>query len=99
MKAIVIGILASFFFAFTFVLNRAMDLGGRSWFGVHHYGIILWFQCYYLLLCMRELKATLSIYEKQSERMVSMEYRWFGHAPLSFLEVVFGKLQSLQGFC
>ncbi|MED2486195.1 hypothetical protein P4185_35770, partial [Bacillus thuringiensis] len=26
MKAIVIGILASFFFAFTFVLNRAMDL-------------------------------------------------------------------------
>ncbi|MCP1398976.1 MULTISPECIES: multidrug resistance efflux transporter family protein [Bacillus cereus group] len=31
MKAIVIGILASFFFAFTFVLNRAMDLEGGSW--------------------------------------------------------------------
>ncbi|MED3202303.1 DMT family transporter [Bacillus toyonensis] len=31
MKAIAIGILASFFFAFTFVLNRAMDLEGGSW--------------------------------------------------------------------
>ena len=31
MKAIAVGILASFFFAFTFVLNRAMDLEGGSW--------------------------------------------------------------------
>ncbi|MFY0544319.1 multidrug resistance efflux transporter family protein [Brevibacillus sp. H7] len=31
MRAIVLGIFASFFFAFTFVLNRAMDLGGGSW--------------------------------------------------------------------
>lgn len=31
MKAIVLGILASFFFAVTFVLNRAMDLSGGSW--------------------------------------------------------------------
>lgn len=31
MKAIIYGILASFFFAFTFVLNRAMDLTGGSW--------------------------------------------------------------------
>lgn len=29
--AIVLGILASFFFAMTFVLNRAMDLSGGSW--------------------------------------------------------------------
>lgn len=31
MKAISIGILASFFFASTFLLNRAMDLSGGSW--------------------------------------------------------------------
>lgn len=31
MKAIALGILASFFFAVTFVLNRAMDLSGGSW--------------------------------------------------------------------
>jgi uncharacterized membrane protein len=31
MKAIAVGILASFFFAFTFVLNRSMDLEGGSW--------------------------------------------------------------------
>ncbi|PLS17178.1 hypothetical protein CVD28_14090 [Bacillus sp. M6-12] len=30
-KAISLGILASLFFAFTFVLNRAMDLSGGSW--------------------------------------------------------------------
>lgn len=31
LKAITLGILASFFFAVTFVLNRAMDLSGGSW--------------------------------------------------------------------
>lgn len=31
MKAILLGVLASFFFAFTFVLNRSMELGGGSW--------------------------------------------------------------------
>ncbi|MBO1625705.1 DMT family transporter [Bacillus arachidis] len=31
MKAIAAGVLASFFFAFTFILNRAMDLQGGSW--------------------------------------------------------------------
>lgn len=31
MKVIVLGIVAAFFFAFTFVLNRAMELDGGSW--------------------------------------------------------------------
>ncbi|MCR8927802.1 multidrug resistance efflux transporter family protein [Priestia megaterium] len=31
MKPLLLGIVASFFFAFTFVLNRAMDLSGGSW--------------------------------------------------------------------
>ncbi|MDM5155278.1 multidrug resistance efflux transporter family protein [Bacillus sp. DX1.1] len=31
MKAIAAGVLASFFFAFTFIFNRAMDLQGGSW--------------------------------------------------------------------
>lgn len=31
MRAILLGVLASFFFAFTFVLNKAMEIGGGSW--------------------------------------------------------------------
>lgn len=31
MRAIILGIIGSFFFASTFVLNRAMELGGGSW--------------------------------------------------------------------
>ncbi|TDT63688.1 putative multidrug resistance efflux transporter [Fonticella tunisiensis] len=31
MKAILLGILASFFFAFTFILNRQMNISGGSW--------------------------------------------------------------------
>ena len=31
MRAILYGLVASFFFAFTFILNRSMDLGGGSW--------------------------------------------------------------------
>lgn len=31
MKPIILGLLAAFFFAFTFILNRAMDLAGGSW--------------------------------------------------------------------
>ena len=30
-KALGYGILASFFFAFTFILNRSMNLGGGYW--------------------------------------------------------------------
>ncbi|MDP4084163.1 MAG: multidrug resistance efflux transporter family protein [Bacillota bacterium] len=31
MKPIILGVLAAFFFAFTFILNRMMDLAGGSW--------------------------------------------------------------------
>ena len=31
MKPIILGVFAAFFFAFTFILNRAMDLSGGSW--------------------------------------------------------------------
>lgn len=30
-KAFILGILASFFFAFTFILNRQIDISGGSW--------------------------------------------------------------------
>ena len=52
MKAIAVGILASFFFAFTFVLNQQWILKAEAGFGVHHYGTTLWFQCCYLLSCI-----------------------------------------------
>lgn len=43
MRAIILGILASFFFAFTFVLNRAMNLSGGSWIwsAVLRYGFMV----------------------------------------------------------
>lgn len=31
MRSILYGVLAAFFFAFTFVLNRTMELAGGSW--------------------------------------------------------------------
>ncbi|EBW8880624.1 multidrug resistance efflux transporter family protein, partial [Salmonella enterica subsp. enterica serovar Enteritidis] len=31
MQAIVYGVIASLFFAFTFILNRAMEIGGGDW--------------------------------------------------------------------
>ena len=33
MQAIVYGVIASLFFAFTFILNRAMEIGGGDWMG------------------------------------------------------------------
>lgn len=43
MKAIVLGIIASFFFASSFVLNRSIDIGGGSWIwsGVLRYVFML----------------------------------------------------------
>ena len=63
MKAIVIGILASFFFAFTFVLNRAMDLEGGSWIWSASLRYYFMVPMLLLIVMYRELKATLSIYE------------------------------------
>lgn len=36
MRPIILGIFAAFFFAFTFVLNRGMELEGGAGFGALH---------------------------------------------------------------
>ena len=77
MKAIVIGILASFFFAFTFVLNRAMDLEGGSW--IWSASLRYYFMVPMLLLIVMyrgNLKQLFQYMKNNPKRMVSVEYRW-----------------------
>lgn len=82
-KALFYGILASFFFAFTFLLNRSMHLAGGYW---------LWSACLRYLFTFPILAAVLAISgkskdkasftylgrnNKSSRRMVSLEQCWF----------------------
>ena len=88
-KALPAGILASFFFAFTFILNRSMHLGGGSW---------VWSAClrYYftlpilaLVLCFRGRDAFRRIF-REIRRRPAAWLLWstvgFGlfYAPLSY---------------
>lgn len=82
-KALFYGILASFFFAFTFLLNRSMHLAGGYW---------LWSACLRIFLPFLSLlrywqfqekakdKASFTYLgrnNKSSRRMVSLEQCWF----------------------
>lgn len=46
MRAILIGILAAFFFSITFILNHAMSNDGGSWLFSGHYVLFLCFRFY-----------------------------------------------------
>ncbi|MGR5911743.1 DMT family transporter [Bacillus cereus] len=88
MKAIVIGILASFFFAFTFVLNRAMDLegGSRIWSASLRY----YFMVPMLLLIVMyrgNLKQLFQYMKNNPKEWLVWSIVGFGlfYAPLSFV--------------
>ena len=75
MKAIAVGILASFFFAFTFVLNRAMDLEGGSW--IWSASLRYYFMVPMLLLIVLyrgNLKQLFQYMKNNPKRMASVEY-------------------------
>ncbi|ANI28813.1 membrane protein [Yersinia entomophaga] len=61
MRAIFYGLAASFFFAFTFILNRAMDLSGGSWIWSAALRFIFMAPMLWLLVMMRgQLRQSLS---------------------------------------
>lgn len=53
MKEIVIGILASMFFAVTFILNRSMELSGGSWFWSSSLRFLFMFPILFLIVLLR----------------------------------------------
>ncbi|MFN2747223.1 multidrug resistance efflux transporter family protein [Bacillus sp. z60-18] len=53
MRPIILGICAAFFFAFTFVLNRAMELGGGSWIWSASLRFLFMAPLLFAIVCMR----------------------------------------------
>ncbi|WP_407309182.1 multidrug resistance efflux transporter family protein [Desulfosporosinus sp. SB140] len=87
MRAIILGILASFFFAVTFVLNRAMNLSGGSWIwsAVLRYGFMV--PPLLLIVMIRgNLKALLNDLIKRPKLWLGWSTVGFGlfYAPLCF---------------
>ena len=110
MKAIVIGILASFFFAFTFVLNRAMDLEGGSWIWSASLRYYFMVPMLLLIVMYRGNLKQLFQYMKNNPKewlvwsivdLVSFMHRLvlLERSDQVGLLHQHGKLQSLQGFC
>ncbi|MDQ7092414.1 multidrug resistance efflux transporter family protein [Desulfosporosinus sp. PR] len=87
MKAIILGILASFFFAVTFVLNRAMNLSGGSWIwsAVLRYGFMVP-PLLVIVLLRGNLKKLLSDLIKRPRLWLGWSTVGFGlfYAPLCF---------------
>jgi drug/metabolite transporter (DMT)-like permease len=87
MKPIILGILAAFFFAFTFILNRAMDLDGGSW--IWSASLRYFFMVPFLLLIVisrRNLKPLLSELKRYPVQWLLWSSVGFGlfYAPLCF---------------
>ncbi len=89
-KSLLLGILASFFFAFTFVLNRSMNLGGGYWLwsaSLRYYftlGILL-----ILLLARKEVELVIRDIKKNPSGWVLWSTVGFGlfYMPLSAASV------------
>ncbi|MDR6998430.1 multidrug resistance efflux transporter family protein [Neobacillus niacini] len=78
MRSIILGILAAFFFAFTFILNRAMDLSGGSW--IWSASLRYFFMLPFLLVIVmgrKNLKPLLS-------EMKNQPWLWFKWSSIGF---------------
>lgn len=90
MKSIVLGILASFFFAVTFVLNRAMNLSGESWIWSASLRFIFMIPILLIIVMVRgNLRPLLSDMCKRPLIWLSWSTVGFGlfYAPLCFASV------------
>ncbi|NRD80372.1 multidrug resistance efflux transporter family protein [Bacillus sp. BRMEA1] len=87
MRPIILGILAAFFFAFTFILNRAMDLAGGSW--IWSASLRYFFMVPFLIIIVimrKNLKPLLLEMKKQPFTWILWSTVGFGlfYAPLCF---------------
>lgn len=87
MQPILIGICAAFFFAFTFVLNAAMELSGGSWIwsaSLRYFFMVPFLLC--IVLIRKNLRPLLNEMRKQPGTWVLWGFVGFGlfYAPLCF---------------
>ncbi|AMA51913.1 DMT family transporter [Bacillus inaquosorum] len=87
MKAIIIGILASLFFAVTFILNRAMELSGGSWLWSSSLRFIFMVPFLCLIVIMRGAFAPL-LQEMRKKPFFWIKWSFVGfvlfYAPITF---------------
>lgn len=77
-KSIILGILSSFFFAFTFVLNRQMDIAGGSW--IWSASLRYFFMFFILLVYMILKKQLINVINSIKKSPVS----WFVWSTVGF---------------
>lgn len=77
-KSIILGILSSFFFAFTFVLNRQMDIAGGSW--IWSASLRYFFMFFILLVYMILKKQLINVINSIKNSPVS----WFVWSTVGF---------------
>ncbi|WP_088102523.1 DMT family transporter [Halalkalibacter urbisdiaboli] len=88
MKAILIGIIASMFFSFTFILNRSMELEGGSWYWSSSLRFIFMVPLLFFIVWMRRGVFTLYIHMKENPRYwVKWSFVGFVlfYAPITFV--------------
>ncbi|WP_042355463.1 DMT family transporter [Bacillus rubiinfantis] len=78
MRPIIIGIFAAFFFAFTFVLNRAMDLAGGSW--IWSASLRYFFMIPFLFLIVMARKNLKELWLEMKQQ----PYKWFVWSSIGF---------------
>lgn len=87
MKAILVGILASLFFAVTFVLNRAMELSGGSWYWSASLRFIFMVP-FLLFIVMMRGKLTPLLKEMRKHPLFWLKWSFVGfvlfYAPITF---------------
>jgi drug/metabolite transporter (DMT)-like permease len=87
LKPILLGVLAAFFFAFTFVLNRAMELSGGSW--IWSASLRYFFMVPFLILIVigrKKLRPLFSVMKEQPVKWLLWSFVGFGlfYAPICF---------------
>ncbi|WP_313803908.1 multidrug resistance efflux transporter family protein [Cytobacillus sp.] len=87
MRPIILGIFAAFFFAFTFILNRSMELSGGSWIwsASLRYLFMVPF-LFILVMCRRNVKPLFLEMKRKPGTWLLWSFVGFGlfYAPLSF---------------
>ncbi|GIM30156.1 membrane protein [Clostridium polyendosporum] len=89
-KSIFLGIGASFFFAFTFILNRQMNLSGGSWIWSASLRYIFMLPILFIIVALKnDLKDVITDIIKQPIKWIAWSTIGFGlfYAPLSFSSV------------
>ena len=90
MRAILLGVCSAFFFAFTFVLNRSMELGGGSWLWSASLRYFFMIPFLLIIVCLnRQLKDLWQVMKENPKAWLLWSLVGFGlfYAPLCFATI------------